>query len=140
MTKKLDRHDADHLKILSIFHLVVGAMMMVLYSFPLIHVFIGAMIVSGDMGEAAGPGAGMGWFFILIGSVFVLGGWAIGATIIYAGRCLHARKRWTFCLVAGCLAMLFMPFGTVLGIFTVIVLMRESVKDSFARKEILGGL
>ena len=27
---------------------------------------------------------------------------------------------------------MFMPFGTVLGVFTIIVLMRESVKQEFA--------
>jgi hypothetical protein len=32
---------------------------------------------------------------------------------------------------------LFMPFGTVLGVFTIIVLMRESVKQVFAANKSL---
>ena len=36
-----------------------------------------------------------------------------------------------FCLVMGAVECVFMPFGTVLGIFTIIVLMRESVKPLF---------
>jgi hypothetical protein len=36
-----------------------------------------------------------------------------------------------FCLVMGGVECLFMPFGTVLGVFTIIVLMREPVKQLF---------
>jgi len=33
--------------------------------------------------------------------------------------------------VLACIACAFMPFGTVLGIFTIIVLSRESVKEIY---------
>jgi hypothetical protein len=36
-----------------------------------------------------------------------------------------------FCLVMGGVECLFMPFGTVLGVFTIIVLMQEPVKQLF---------
>ncbi len=38
-----------------------------------------------------------------------------------------------FCLVMACVACLFMPFGTVLGVFTIIVLARPSVQTLFSR-------
>jgi len=36
-----------------------------------------------------------------------------------------------FCLVMGGVESIFMPFGTILGVFTISVLMRESVKQLF---------
>jgi len=39
-----------------------------------------------------------------------------------------------FCFVVACIECLFMPFGTVLGAFTIIVLMRPSVKNLFAQR------
>ena len=47
------------------------------------------------------------------------------------GRGLAQRKRYMFCLVVACVECLFMPFGTVLGVFTIIVLSRDSVKALF---------
>jgi hypothetical protein len=61
---------------------------------------------------------------------------ALGATlaacIAVAGRFLSQRRRYLFCLVMACvMAALSMPFGTVLGVFTIIVLMRPTVKAAF---------
>ena len=49
-----------------------------------------------------------------------------------AGRFLATRKHYMFCLVMAAIECLFTPFGTVLGVFTIVVLMRDSVKQSFA--------
>ena len=51
--------------------------------------------------------------------------------MILAGRFLAARRRHLFCIVIAGIACMFMPMGTVLGIFTIIVLMRPSVKELF---------
>jgi hypothetical protein len=36
-----------------------------------------------------------------------------------------------FCLVMAGIACIFMPFGTALGVLTIIVLMRDSVRELF---------
>ncbi len=36
-----------------------------------------------------------------------------------------------FCLIVAGIECLLMPYGTVLGVFTIMVLMRESVKERF---------
>jgi hypothetical protein len=87
------------------------------------------------MGETADQQVPMGnlvgWMFMLMGGAFVLGGWALGFAMIYAGRCLKKRERYTFCLVVAAISCLNMPVGTALGVFTIIVLMRPSVKELF---------
>lgn len=45
-----------------------------------------------------------------------------------SGRCLARRRNRLFSFVMAAFLCMFMPFGTVLGIFTIIVLSRESVK------------
>ena len=54
------------------------------------------------------------------------------ALIAFAGRCLRRRRRYTFCLVVAAISCAFVPFGTVLGIFTLVVLTRPGVKPMFA--------
>jgi hypothetical protein len=50
-----------------------------------------------------------------------------------AGIFLGRRKHYTFCLVMGCIECVFFPFGTALGVFTILVLVRESVKQLFGK-------
>jgi hypothetical protein len=128
-------NDADHLQLLAIFHFVVGGMAGLFSLFPLIHLFIGVMMVSGafDKPEEAFPAAAMGWFFIALASTFILCGLAIATCIILAGRFLMRRTRYTFCLVMAAIECVFVPFGTVLGVFTIIVLQRPSVRQLFGQ-------
>jgi hypothetical protein len=51
--------------------------------------------------------------------------------ILIAGRSLGLRKRYSFALVIACIECLFVPFGTILGVFTIVALSRESVKALF---------
>lgn len=123
--------DVRHLDLLSIFHYVVGAMTALFGCFPLIHLAIGIAVVSGAMDDADGPPPEFGWFFIAIAAVFITFAWSIAVAIVVAGRKLKARTAYTYCLVVAGIECMFMPVGTVLGVFTLIVLMRPSVKEMF---------
>jgi len=63
-------------------------------------------------------------------------GWALSVLMIVAGRKLRRRAAHTFCIVIAAIECIFMPFGTVLGIFTLIVLTKESVKKLFEEKNV----
>jgi len=52
-----------------------------------------------------------------------------------AGKNLSNHRRRIFCLVITCMNCINVPLGTVLGVFTIIVLVRPSVKDLFEGKE-----
>ena len=54
-----------------------------------------------------------------------------GAVTAYAGRCISRRQKYTFCLIAAGLNCMHMPIGTILGVFTLIVLTRDSVRQLF---------
>ena len=74
----------------------------------------------------------IGWFFIVIACFLIVVGWAFAIGLFFAGRCLQQRRRHTFCVVMAALACLSVPLGTLLGVFTLIVLFRPGVKDLFA--------
>ena len=70
----------------------------------------------------------LGWFFIAFGATFFLVGLTMAILILMSGRSIARRRRYWFAFVIACIECLFMPFGTALGVFTIIVLSRESVK------------
>jgi hypothetical protein len=126
--------DAEQLRLLSIFHYVVGGMAILFACFPIIHLVLGLFLILAPdkFGHGSNqPPAFLGWFFVGFASCFILIGWTIGALIVFAGRFLARRKHYTFCFVLACLECLFMPFGTVLGVFTILVLNRPTVKGIF---------
>jgi hypothetical protein len=134
----LSLEDASQLRLLSIFHYVVAGLTAVFSLFPLIHVGIGIATLTGAMpinsnGEPASPGETelFGWIFIMIGSVLILCGLTLAGFMAYAGRCLARRRRHTLCLVVAALSCMLMPLGTVLGVFTLIILLRPAVKAAF---------
>ena len=127
--------DEEHLRLLSIFHFVVAGMTALFALFPIIHLVVGLAIVSGALPSPEGdevPGF-VGWLFVVFSGTWIILGLAFAAMIALGGRALRRRQHYTFCLVVAGLACLVMPFGTVLGVFTIIVLMRDSVKEMFGR-------
>lgn len=127
--------DQEHLRLLSIFHYVCAGLAALFACIPIIHLVMG--IVMTFYPESFGPSKEqppvfVGVFFIVFASLMILAGWTFAALLAYAGRCLAQRKHYTFCLVVAGIACLFMPFGTVLGVFTIIVLVRPTVKPLFA--------
>jgi hypothetical protein len=127
--------DEEHLRLLSIFHYVVAGLAALFALFPVFHLVFGLFIVFApakvDGKEEAAAAAVIGWFFVLIAALFITIGWVFAALVLAAGRFLAKRRHYLFCLVMAGVECMFMPFGTVLGIFTIIVLVREPVKQLF---------
>lgn len=126
--------DQEHLNLLSIFHYIVGGIAALFSFFPIIYLIVGVlflMIPQRFSGSGPPPPFFLGWIFIFIGAGFMLVGLAFAACVILAGRYIVRHKHYIFCLVIASLNCLFMPFGTILGVFTIVVLMRPSVKALF---------
>jgi hypothetical protein len=125
--------DEEHLRLLSIFHYVVAGMVALFSLFPVIHLVIGIMTVINPafLGPGAPPPPFVGWLFIGIGLFGILFGETMAVLIFLTGRFLSRSKHHLFCMVIAGIECVIMPFGTVLGVFTLIVLLREPVKDLF---------
>jgi hypothetical protein len=132
----MDR-DTEQLSLLAIFHYVVGGLAALFSFFPLLYTSVGVIFIFAARHGTAKPGEELppeflGWIFAVIGLVLFVIGIAIAIFILVAGRCLSRRKRYSFALVMACIECLFVPFGTILGVFTIVVLSRESVKALFS--------
>jgi hypothetical protein len=126
------QEDDSHLKILSILFYVKGALQIFGGIFALIYIVIGAAIVADSGGSD--PGAAVaGTVFAVIGVLVLIMAGVFATLEFVAASSLGKRKRWTFCFVVAVIACLSVPLGTILGIFTIMVLQRPSVKAAFAQ-------
>ncbi len=159
LSKPQELTDAENLNALTLCHYIMGGVTALFASIFIIHIVMGTMMIHNpgmfnprpvpQANPAASPIAGqvspmqpypffppaMGYMFVTMGTIAVLGGWTLGALTAYAGRCLKARRNYLFILIiAGCNCGFVMPLGTVLGVFTFIVMMRPTVKALFEGK------
>jgi hypothetical protein len=127
--------DIEYLRLLSIFHYVVGGIAALFACFPIIYIAVGvlALYAPGSM-DAEGDALPVlfGWIFIVVGGGLILVGWAFAVFTMIAGRYLARQTHYLFCMVMAAIECIFMPFGTVLGVSTIIVLSKPAVKKMFA--------
>jgi hypothetical protein len=126
-------NDQDYLRLLAIFHYVVGGVAGLCAFFPLNLLALGRSLLDGNP-AAAGSALNVtlwGWMCVLLGAVGIIQVWVSGAAMMIAGWLLHQRRGYACCLVMAGLACLFRPLGTALGIVTLVVLLRPGVKERF---------
>lgn len=127
--------DADHLRLLAIFHFVVAGLSLIGIGFLFLHYsFMHVFFANPEMwkGQSGSPPpveffAVFKWFYLVFGLML------IGALVanLFSGFFIGRRKHRTFSLIVAGLNCLQIPFGTTLGVFTFIVLLRESVSESY---------
>jgi uncharacterized protein YciI len=130
--------NGENLRLLGVFHYVVAAFAALFSMIPVIHLLVGTgmtvVALTADDKELF-PLVFIGVLFIVIAACFILAGLTFATCLFLSGRFLERRKHYNFCLFMAGFACIFMPFGTILGVFTIITLMKEEVKEMFqARK------
>lgn len=154
MEEPNNAEDAEHLSALSIGHYIMAGLSAISAIPLVVYAFVGANIAEqitremsltmGDISGQAGvdPFAGapaemmesLGTVMVALSVLtFVLiVVTAIGFFLV--GLKLRQRRWWTFCYLSGWGECLMFPFGTILGIFTIVVLSRPTVKRSFGMR------
>ncbi|CAN5449303.1 hypothetical protein BH09VER1_BH09VER1_35770 [soil metagenome] len=146
----------ERLRLLSLGYKISGVIGVVMVSFLLFHLVIfttisflpptaftppakssSSQVESGSRVEPSSPRHDALFpFFIfrivagVIGLV-ILSGWILGALTFYAGHCLARRQHRTFIQVMAALNCLWIPYGTLLGVFTFIVLNTPEAEAEF---------
>lgn len=129
--------DIDQIKILAIFHFIVAGVAGLFACFPIFHLLMGiSMLAGGFFPETAPadtpfPFGIFALMFTLIPAAIIFLGWAFAISLAVSGYFLLKKQHYLFCMVMAGISCIFTPFGTVLGVFTIIVLMRPSVKELF---------
>ena len=129
--------DAEHLKLLAVFHYVVGGLAMVGLGFLFMHwLLMSTMMGNPEMWQQGGKGpppppkeflAIFKWFYLFMAVMMVSA--CVGN--IVSGLSIRARRWRFFSLIVAGINCLCFPFGTVLGVFTFVVLLRESVAEAY---------
>jgi len=130
--------DEEHLKLLAIGYWVAGGMAALFALFGLFYVSMGAMfavsfakIPAASVQPNQQPPAFVPWILVGIGLAIFLAAATFAAMRFWTAVCLKRRTSRTFCLVVAALSCLEFPYGTTLGVFTIIVLGRPSVIQMF---------
>ena len=143
MEERSHAEDAEHLSALSIGHFVLSGVAVLGAAPTLLYGVAGAKLMEefgSDLSMAMGdiPGQSPDAMLqdlsslvtTLIVSAVVLA--VVSAVhLLVVGVMIRKRRLWTFCYLTGCGECLMFPFGTILGIFTILVLSRPSVKRLF---------
>jgi hypothetical protein len=136
--------DQDHLNLLAIFHFVVAGMALVGIACLVMHYLLMSTVFSNPHmwepkpGSTGAPPPPMPfqpkeflavfiWFYFIFGGALVLG----AVCNVISGLFIRARKHRNFSIVISALNCLQIPFGTCLGVFTIVVLMRQSVNELY---------
>ena len=131
--------DADHLKLLAVFHFVGAGLALLALVFLGLHFLLMHELLT-DPKMWAGPKQNQApppaEFFALFKWFYLLGSiWLVISFILnlISGFCLLARKNRIFSMVVAGMNCLHIPLGTVLGVFTLVVLLRDSVREMYER-------
>lgn len=126
-----DLIDNEHLRLLRIGFFISAGQTALFIPFGLLYAGMGLMFSHLPTGASAPPPALMSWFMGLFGAAFA-GIAAVAATLkLLTAIRLKQRRSRVMCLIAAGLSCMEMPYGTVLGIWTFMVLGRASVRRQF---------
>lgn len=130
--------DNEHLKLLSIFHFVFGGLALFGLAFLVVHyLMMSTFFAHPERWQTRnGPALPAGFFVAFIWFYIFFGAICVAACIlnVLSAMFLQQRKYRTFSLVIAAVDCFQIPFGTALGIFTIIVLLRDSVRQSYFQR------
>ena len=123
--------DNEHLRLLRIGFFISAAQTAIFIPFGLLYAGMGLMFSQLPTGASPPPPAFVSWFMGLFGAAFA-GFAAVAATLkLLTAIRLKERRSRVMCLIAAGLSCMELPYGTLLGIWTFMVLGRSSVRRQF---------
>jgi hypothetical protein len=127
--------DVRHVKLLAIFHFVAAGMSLLKLLFLAVHFTVFSFLISQpEFWGPSQPGPPPKEMFAVLSIFYVVGGILICGILILeatSGYFLWHRKHRMYSMVVAGISCLSIPLGTVLGVFTLIVLMRPSVCELY---------
>lgn len=132
--------DTSYLNILSIFHYIVAGIAGLFSCLPLLNLFIGIPILEEvpyllSQGEYFSQHTIASVIFILLPTGMAAMGWMFAVAVALNGYYIKNRKWLKYCIVMGGIETVFAPFGTALGVFTIILLTRPNIRSLFDQGE-----
>ena len=126
--------DEEQLRLLSFFHYVSGAVTIAFSSMFIFHlIFFGYMtsnpeLFNNDDVVYAKEAMQIMQIFVAVFGTFVILGISYGICEIVSGVFIKQRKYRLFSMIVAIPRIIFIPYGTILSVFTFILLDRDSIK------------
>jgi len=130
----LSPNDENHLNLLSIFYYVFGGLGLLGGLGLVVHYLVMHAVMDGTLSNGQNTPAPPPELFMIMQAMYVgLGSFLVlGIALnVLAAVFLRQRRHRVFSMVVAGLNCLQIPLGTVLGVFTFVVLMRESVRAGY---------
>ncbi|HEY4156705.1 MAG TPA: hypothetical protein VGM29_01365 [Polyangiaceae bacterium] len=131
--------DDQDLKVLSILHFVYAGIIAFTGILLVAYLVIAAALVASTSSAAkpsAGEAAVVGTVFIVIFGSLILLLWVKAALLVYSGLSLRKLERKLLSQIVAVLACINLPFGTALGVYTLVVLSRPSISWRYAKNRL----
>ena len=135
-TSDFSTPDQRLLLVLSKLHFLLAGLLVLLGSLPIINLIMGLLGLismlaqwSTDIGMSL---VSLGVTFILLPILCIMLSWGSALLLLVAGQRLRQQRSRTVCLVVAAVSCWFLPLGTMLGVYTIIVLCRPSVRSLFS--------
>lgn len=131
--------DRSHINVLIVLHYVNAGLTLFMIAFLFLHYyFMGTMFLNEELFKEAEGGAEMmeffkvfRWFYLLMGITCL----ADMVVNILSAVFMRQKKFRMFSIVVAGLNCLYIPLGTALGVFTILVLLRPSVQTAYAQSK-----
>ena len=113
-------------------HWVLAGLVFIAAAVPAFYASLGLDLVF-NAAPSSRPDVGTGWRILLTGLAWVLACFAYVLMLIASARALRLRRRYRLVVATNLLSCLFVPFGTALGLVTLVVLLDPEVRLAFGR-------
>ncbi|HEU5179867.1 MAG TPA: hypothetical protein VFW45_03680 [Candidatus Polarisedimenticolia bacterium] len=135
--------DQEHLKLLSIGYLISGCLDAFFSLLGLFYIFMGVFLSrviarAGAANMQGPPPEFVAWIFGFLGVAILLIMMASFVLKVLVYQRLRQRRSRIFCMVVAGLTCIWIPFGTLLGVLTFLVLARSSVIRLFEETDAAG--
>lgn len=122
----MNNTDRQYLSLLSFFNYVLGGIHLSITIVSLAFFFQTWRVVSRY--DSQGTPFSFGDLLLSYGLVLLFVGLTYSLLTIASGRCLARQKGYGFSFTIACLQCISIPLGTILGIVTINILLRDSVR------------
>ena len=121
----------EHLRTLAVFHYVLAGMTFLVASLFIVYLVTGALTMAQLTADQRSHAFGAHWQWVGIAGIAV--GWSLAGLNAISARMMQLRKGRALTLVVAALNLVWPPAGTCLGLVTLWVLGRESVRRLYGK-------
>lgn len=129
------KNNAQALDLIAIFHYVLAALIYLKGVFSFLFIGIGTLAVAGILSDKPDD-MHIGLLAVIL--IFYVGPvlflclmWTLATLVLIAGKRISKRTNLMYCQVVAGLECLCVPFGTILGVFSLMKLTKPEVKEAF---------